>query len=289
MKEYCISIIGAGKVGTAVGYLLKQKGYLLGAVACRTQESLEKALSFTGGPGLTDTVDAARQGNLIFITTSDKDIEATCEAIVAGGGFEQGDIVFHMSGALSVDVLAAAKEKGAKTGCLHPMQTFATVEGAIKNLPGSVFGVTVRDSLLEVAGELVEALDGEMVLIKDEDKPLYHAAAVMVCNYLVSLFYAGQEIYQEMGIGPEAARKAFLPLLKGTLANLKSVGAPQALTGPTSRGDLETVTKHLRALKKALPDEAELYRILGNYTVKVALAKGTIDQKVAEELRGLFD
>lgn len=288
MDGFQISIIGAGKVGTAVGHLLKKKGYTVSAVACRTEESLKKALPYTGGLGLLDPVAAAKLGNLIFVTTSDKDIEAVCQEVAANGGFKKEDIVFHMSGALSVDVLRSAREKGAKTGCLHPMQTFATVRGAIKNLPGSVFGITVESDLLPLAKKVVGALGGKTALIKDEDKPLYHAAAVIVCNYLVSLFYAGQELYKQMGISPDTARRAFLPLLKGTLANLKSVGAPAALTGPISRGDTETIKCHLEALGKVLPDETELYRVLGRYTIKVALAKGTIDKQVQKELCQLF-
>ena len=40
---YKVSIIGAGVVGTAMGYLLKQKGYTVAGIASRTMDSAGKA------------------------------------------------------------------------------------------------------------------------------------------------------------------------------------------------------------------------------------------------------
>jgi predicted short-subunit dehydrogenase-like oxidoreductase (DUF2520 family) len=142
MRNRPIAIIGAGIVGTAVGACLQSRGHNIAAVASRTQASLDRAASYLDAHATTDVTEAARLGDLIFITTSDDFIKEVCDHIAARGGFTSEDIVFHMSGALSLDALDAAERYGAKTGSMHPMQAFATVESAIERLPGSVFGVT---------------------------------------------------------------------------------------------------------------------------------------------------
>lgn len=283
-KEWKISIIGVGTVGTAIGHILQQAGYEIAAMAARTEETLKKAHSFLSAFSTCDVVEAAKKGNLIFITTSDDQIETVCQEIAEGGGFKEGDAVLHMSGALPTGVLKSARDKGAKIGSIHPMQTFAGIEGAIKNIPGSVFGITAEGELLSVAKEIVESLGGEAVEIKDEDKAIYHAAACAVCNYFVTLVHYGEDLYQSLGVPREVALKAFLPLLKGTLANLERYGTARALTGPIARGDVGTIRKHLAALERSLPEKVDLYKLLGRYTVNVALEKGTLTEEKAKVL-----
>lgn len=288
MNSYKVSIIGAGTVGTAVGYLLKESGYEIAAIAARHRETLEAAHLYTGGFITTDVVEAASMGNLIFITTPDDQIEKVCEAISVGGGFKPGDTVFHMSGALSNTILMSAKGAGAGTGSIHPMQSFASVDMAIKHLPGSVFGITVDDKGLPLARQIVEALGGEGVLVRDEDKPLYHAAACAVCNYFVTLIRYGETLYESIGIPRKMAIKAFLPLLRGTLGNIENYGTAKALTGPIARGDVGTIKKHLVALEKAVPEGTDLYKLLGRYTVKLASEKGTITSEKARALNHIL-
>lgn len=287
--QWEVSIIGVGTVGTAVGYILQKKGYGISAMAARTEETLAKAHSFLKAFSTCDVVEAAKKGNLIFITTSDDQIEVVCQEIAEGSGFKTGDAVFHMSGALSAAVLKSAFAKGAKIGSIHPMQTFAGIEGAIKNIPGSVFGITADSDLLPVAKKIVEALGGEAVEVKDEDKAIYHAAACAVCNYFVTLVHYGEDLYQSLGISKGVALKAFLPLLRGTLANLERYGTAKALTGPIARGDVGTIEKHLATLERSLPEKVDLYKLLGRYTVNVALEKGTLTEEKAKALREILD
>lgn len=288
MESYKISIIGAGKVGTALGCLLKKEGYEVVAVASRRKESAEKAIFYTGGLATADPVEAAKLGEIIFIATRDDAIERVCRDIAASNGFKKGKFVFHLSGALSNSVLRSAEKAGAYIGSIHPMQSFADAEGAIKQLPGSVFGVAASEAALAVAREIVRALKGEVVLIKDQDKPVYHAAACVVSNYLVSLVYFGQKLYSHLGIEPEIALKAFLPLMRGTLRNIERLGAEEALTGPIMRGDIETIKRHLNALGGLSSEVLEFYKVLGRQTVEVAFRKKTIDLKIKEELLKLL-
>lgn len=282
------AIIGAGKVGIAIGHLLQEKGFDIVAVGSRSQESLGRAQKFISGFKTQDIVGTAKMANVILITTNDDQVESVCNVIAQGGGCGAGDVIFHVSGALSTDVLNAAKKCGTLAGSIHPLQAFATAEGAISNLPGSVFGITVPQEVLPLAEEIVGALGGTAIEVRDEDKALYHAAACIASNYFVGLIHFAKSIYENLGVSEEVALQALLPLIRGTLANMESQGTSASLTGPIARGDIGSIKKHLAALEKKVPEKEKLYCELGKYTTLVALEKGTIDEDQQKALYQLL-
>lgn len=289
MNDKTIAIIGSGVVGTAIGHLLNQRGYRIAAISARTTKTLEQASQYIRAHATTDIAAAGFMADVILITTPDDMIETACNELAVRGVFGPEHYVFHTSGALSTDVLETARTKGAKVGCIHPMHAFATIDGAIEDLPGSVFGVTADEEALPLARQIAIDLGGEPITIRDEDRPIYHAAACAVCNYLITLVYYGQHLYESLLIPPDAALKAFLPLLKGDIRNIERCGTAMALTGPISRGDVGTVKGHVDALKRSLPEDVALYKLLGRYTVQVALDKGTIDREKADRFLEILD
>ncbi len=211
-----IAILGMGKVGTAVGYLLKSAGYPVVAIASRSISSLNHGAAYTGGNICNIFSDAAAQAESIFITTADDAILPTCEKISQSGIIGPGKKVIHMSGAGGLDLLDAAKKMGAYVACIHPLQSFADVEGAINNIPGSTFGITAQDEIRNWAIQIVSDIGGIGFFISEEDKPLYHAAACMASNYLTTLIHTVENIYISLGMTRADAVKAFWPLVKGT-------------------------------------------------------------------------
>lgn len=283
-----IAILGLGKVGTAVGYLLKSSGYRIAAVADVSVAALEKGTAFTGGKAFTSPAEAAAEANCIIITTIDDVIAPVCAEIVRHGAVAPGDKVIHMSGAGGLGLLAPAREAGAGVGSIHPIQSFADVEGAIRNLPGSTFGITTDEALTEWAVSVVKALQGVPFFVSEKDKALYHAAACMASNYLTTLMHMVERAYQTLGLTRDEAVHAFWPLVKGTLINVETRGTVGALTGPIARGDAGTIEKHLRAFRASLPDLLEPYCALGLMTVEVALEKKTLSPDRAETIKKLL-
>jgi predicted short-subunit dehydrogenase-like oxidoreductase (DUF2520 family) len=294
MTNKTVAIIGAGRVGSAVGLLLKRAGYAVAAVAARSPASAEKASVFIGeGDPATDVVKAASQADIVFITTPDGAIKNTCDRIASGGGLKAGALVVHMSGAHSLDLLDAARTAGAHRVVLHPLQSIASREQGIQNLPGSYFRIETDPEAHAIAREIVTALGGiELVMLKwspDKDSAaLYHAGAVAVSNYFVALVHYGLKFYQALGAETNEALKAVLPLIHGTLHNIETLGIPDALTGPIMRGDVQTVRDHLQAMQKRTPELVSLYRELARQTVSVARDQGSIDQEMAEEFLKLL-
>jgi len=280
-----IGFVGAGTTGTAVAVRLAQHGYPVTAVSSRSLTSAEKLAGRISGckvyDGAQEVADIAK---LVFITTPDD----TISKVAAEVQWHKGQSVVHCSGAHSVDILESAKQRGANTGCFHPLQTFASVDQAIDNIPGSTFAIEAEEPLSSMLKEMATALEGDWVTLKAGDKVLYHAAAVFACNYLVTLVKLATDLWQTFEVPPAQATKALMPLLRGTLSNIESVGLPNCLTGPIARGDLGTISRHLESLSKQAPSLLGIYKELGRQTVPIALAKGKIDSQRAEELKALL-
>ena len=289
IKRDTTAILGLGKVGTAVGYLLRSAGYRIVAVASRSAASLNKGIVYTGGEAFTNFSDAAARADCIFITTADDAIESVCREISKAGSIRPGNKVIHMSGAVGLNLLEAAHNAGANIASIHPLQSFADVEGAIQNIPGSTFSITTEDEIREWSVQLVRDLGGIPFFVSDIDKPLYHAAACIASNYLTTLIHMVEEIYQSLGLNSEDAFRAIWPLVKGTIKNIEAKGTVQALTGPVARGDIGTIDKHIHALHSKLPALLPAYNILGILTVGIGLKKKTLSLHDAERIKELLE
>jgi len=290
-----VAIIGAGRVGGAVGRLLAQAGYAVTAVATRSKETAEQVRAFIGsGEPQTDVVKAAASADIVLITTPDGAIKSICDSIAAGKGFRTGAVAVHMSGAQTRDLLDAAKGSGSYRAVIHPLQSIPSMELGVRNIPGSYFRIEADPEASSIVCELVTALGGiELKMPRwGSDKGsavLYHAGAVAVSNFFVALVDFGLRYYQALGADKEEALKAVLPLIKGTLRNIESAGIPDALTGPIMRGDVETVKGHLQAMAGRAPELLPLYRALARHTVLVAQDKKSITPRTAADIQKLME
>ena len=281
------AIIGAGMVGTAIGFLLKGNGYKVVAVYDKSSAALKRSLPYTGGNACLNPQEAVQKADYILITTPDDAISFACADIAVSPAIK-GKFVFHMSGAGGLDLLDAAKKAGASVASIHPLQSFSSIDQAIKIIPGSYFGVTADKKALSQAKNIIRSLGGIPLVISDDQKPLYHAAACFASNYLVSLMNVVESIYQAAGINEKDAQKAYLPLVYGSLKNIEKSGSISSLTGPIARGDYGTIKKHITAIKKNLPQFSSLYSSLGLITVKVAQQKGTLNAGQAKRINAIL-
>jgi predicted short-subunit dehydrogenase-like oxidoreductase (DUF2520 family) len=280
-----IGFIGTGTTGTALAVQLSLKGYAVVAASDKTISSTRRFADMVPDCRIYQkNQDVADNADLIFITSPD-DVIAP---IAASLKWHSGQSVVHCSGAASLDILAPVKEDGANTGAMHPLQTFASVSQSIDNIPGSTFGIEADEPLFSILRDMAVALEGNYLKLEPGDKVLYHAAAVLSCNYLITLVKLATDLLKSLGMDPEQATQALMPLLKGTLNNISNIGIPECLTGPIARGDTGTISKHISALEKSSPEALSAYLEMGTQTVPIALAKGKIDKKTADTLKTLL-
>ncbi len=286
-----ISIVGAGKVGTALGVLAARAGYRVVAVADADTSAASSAVESIGEPArVCPAVEAVRAGDIVLLTMPDDAIAAVCNELAAQDAFAAGSIIAHCSGALDSGILSAAREKcGCEVASMHPLQTFPTVASAVANLPGAFFFCEGDPRAVEELRRMAEAIGGKALRIAPGAKALYHAAAVMACNYLSALLDASAAFCERAGIKRATAMEAMEPLVRATLDNVMSMGPAEALTGPIARGDVETVARHLEAMADCPGELQAFYRSAGVWTTRLAKRKGGASAAAIDEIRRLLE
>lgn len=290
MSLQTISWIGAGKVGRTLGRALKNAGYQAGAVIHKKKDQAKSAADFIGsGSPAIDPVSALDTARIHFITTNDDAIASIVNEIDTRGPQSlEGHYFYHTSGSISSAVLEPLKKKGGATGSIHPLQVFADPAKALETLPGIYYAIEGTDKAMELAIQLVDRLQGKLLLIPTGRKVLYHVAGVFAANYLTVLVELAMSIMEEIGESPEDAYQALLPLMVGALQNIEEFGTDGALTGPISRGDTKTVASHLEALQQLRPEILRAYRVLGEEAAEMAFRSSKISVEKTKELLKLL-
>ncbi len=285
-RSYRIGFIGAGRAGTALAMGLAHAGYNVAAVASRTEAPAQALASCIPGCKATHASEEVLAAcDIVFLTMPDDAIAS----VAASLPWRAGQAAVHCSGALSVEALHGAAERGAMTGCFHPLQTFASRQDGEAKLAGSAFAIEGEGWLRAWLTDAARKLGGFPVYIKAEDKALYHASAVMACGYVATLLDAASGLWEAMGMSREEGLRALLPLVKGTVATVEERGPRLGATGPIVRGDAGTVRRHLDALADRAPETLALYHELGLAMAALAQRRGSINDTQAEELRGLLE
>ncbi|MBA3945575.1 MAG: DUF2520 domain-containing protein [Herpetosiphonaceae bacterium] len=267
-----IALIGAGRVGTALGLALHHAGYPITAVASRTIEHAAELAKLVSAPQLP-LLAAVQHADLVLLVVPDDAIHPLAQVVADAGAWQPRQLVVHASGALPAQALAPAAACGALIGSFHPLAAFAQRNTLLP--PGLTFGIEAAEPLRGYLHQIAQELGGYPLDLDAAAKPLYHAAAVLASNYTVVLAALAVQLMTTTGASEERALAALLPLLDTTLANLHDAGLPAALTGPLVRGDSGTVTRHLAALDDQYPLIANVYRATGEAALALLTARHT--------------
>lgn len=294
-----LCVIGAGRVGTTVSYTLAEKelpNIKLKAISSRSMESLNRAKKILGSKAAgviftRENSKAVSLANCILICTPDDVINSVCSDIFKDKSKDfKNYYAIHFSGSKSLEVLNSARAAGAEIASIHPLKSFASIEEAIKSLPGTIFGITYSSTESKKMAEfLVKSLGGEIIEVENNKKPLYHAAACVASNYLVTLINYAVLIHKKMGIKPEDSLKGLMGLVEGTVSNIKKMGTEKSLTGPIARGDVGTIKEHVKSFNEFFSKEdSALYRMMGIETSKIAHQNKWIKESTVEELKEIL-
>lgn len=266
-----VSVIGAGRLGTTLAVALAGKGYAIRSLVARRRSSARKAASLLNGDVQALAVkqlDSLRPADLFLITTPDDQIAGVAAQLARLELAKRKPAALHTSGALSAQILAPLRDRGWHTGSIHPLISVSDAPEDIAALEGAFWGVEGDKTALRVGKAIVRDLGGKSFSIRSEDKPLYHAAAVMSAGNVVALFDVALEMLVQCGLTRQEAQNVLLPLIASTVRNLETKEPVDALTGTFARGDVETVKLHLAALKKNKV-ALDLYRLLGQRSLEL--------------------
>lgn len=281
-----IVFVGPGRLGLALGYALSLAESELSLSFCgRNPEPPDHPVFFEGRASYRYGFERPRvPGTVVILTVRDSAVEEVAAGLANEGPPPAGAVALHCSGALGADALQALHNCGYSIGTLHPLE--AVSAGVVRRgrFQDSFFSVSGEPEALFVCRRLATLLEATPITVPTSRRPQYHAAAVIVSNYLVTLLELGTRLFQRAGASEKDAEAALLALARGTLENVAELGPAGALTGPISRGDIETVELHLKALE---PDEARLYAELGRRTL--GLVEVRLGPDAAGAMEDLFE
>lgn len=289
-----ISIIGAGRLGTALGISLKAAGYAIETVVAKRAASAKRAARLIGGPTHELSFEqlasvgpgALARSRLLIISTPDDAIAGVSNELAEmfspeAKAASRQRVALHTSGALSAKVLESLKRKGFATGALHPLVSISEPRVGADWLRRAYFSVEGDPAAVRIAKAIVRDLGARSISLKSEMKALYHAAAVMASPNMTALFDIAVEMLNRCGVSRDQARRVLLPLVQSTLNNLSSQAPAAALTGTFKRRDVATVRKHIAAIEsEKLSDALLAYAILGRHSIALNASKA--DHRTAE-------
>jgi predicted short-subunit dehydrogenase-like oxidoreductase (DUF2520 family) len=280
-----VSIVGAGRVGRALGRRLHELGWRVGGVTGRSISTARQAVRVIGaGQPLAGPSHQVLNSSVILITTPDSVIEDVARHLARLGRNEcSGKVVLHTSGSLDAGVLQPLAALGAATGSMHPMQTFSNQN--LPDLTKTIFGIDGAPAALQTARKMIRQMGGVAVRLSGANKAAYHAAGSFACVHVLALMETATRMLMTQGFKRRQAMRALLPLVRQTLDNFESVGPLAAWTGPLSRGDFSTVERHVEALRDFEPEYLEAYKALSR------LAAGVLAKQpgaMMKQLDGIF-
>ncbi|GAA5196918.1 DUF2520 domain-containing protein [Rugosimonospora acidiphila] len=275
-----VGIIGAGRVGSILGAALAAAGYHLIGASGRSAEARSRIEELLPGTPLRRPTDIAGEADLVIFAVPDDALAPMVAHLAESGAFRRSgndrpaQVVAHTSGAHGVGVLHPAVAKGARPLALHPAMTFTGRRADLERLRAGIpFGVTAPPDVRPLADAVVRRLGGSPEWITEDHRALYHTALAHGANHLVTLVNDALDRLRDAGV--RQPERMLDPLLHAALDNALRMG-DAALTGPVSRGDAGTVSRHLEVLADTAPDALPAYLALARRTADRAIAAGRL-------------
>ena len=264
-----LAIIGAGRVGRALGRRLHELDWKIGAVITQSEASARRAVRFIGAGKARATLSReVLASRLILISTPDDAIVKIAEELARIGAEElRGKVVLHTSGALNSGALKAVRDHGAVVGSMHPLQSFTGV--GVPPLEGKVFAIEGDLVAIRLARQIVRALGGLPVQIAGGRKVLYHAAAAFAAGHVLAIEETSTRLLMSAGMKHGEAVRALLQLTRQVLENFERLGPRAAWTGPLARGDYGVIAAHLAAMKRLPREFSNAYAALNSLATLV--------------------
>ncbi|KTD76464.1 Rossmann-like and DUF2520 domain-containing protein [Legionella waltersii] len=261
------NIIGAGRLGMNLAYSLSKSNLVSIESICNTSFSSSVRSCQKLGVGTpVQSIKDLPEAKITWVVCNDDSISSVVSALSENQQLKSGSYVIHCSGVLSSSVLEPLRNQGCLIGSFHPPKAFQAEildDKAFNQVLGVIEG---DDEVRQWLNSTFNQLGARLLTIEPNEKPIYHAAAVVASNYLVTLAYYSQQLLLEAGIEENDSKSMVVQLMQSSLSNLQQKQlVKEALTGPLVRGDLHTISKHLHCINNN--EIQKLYRTMSMATL----------------------
>lgn len=238
-KTYKVSLIGSGKVATALATFMHQSGFTIVEICNRELKEAKILAQKVNTRAIDDIKKLSPEIDLLIIAVKDDAIKKMAEKIKL-----KNILVVHTSGTVPISALKKCSDS---YGVFYPLQTFT---GTNKIKTGEIpFLIEGNDEITSIQLEILASkfTTKEKIIYADSEKrKKIHLAAVLVANFTNYLFSEAERILQKEKIDFEI----LLPLIKQVISNLETSSPSKNQTGPAFRHDQKTIASHLDLLRK---------------------------------------
>jgi len=277
-----VSIVGAGNVGSVLAPALRHAGYAVLEIVVRDNPASirrgKRVARISGAKAVTEA-DATFSADVIWICVTDDAIASVARALARRRDVDwHNKIVFHASGALTSDELKPLKKRGAAIASTHFMQSFVPGSNPSLAVP---FAVEGDKKAASVALRIGTALSAKPFVIRKQSKVLYHAMGFFSSPLVIIALSLSESVGRKAGLDSKQIESVIRPMFSRTAENYLKKGSAGAFVGPINRGNIATVQKHLRDLKR-IPEAHAAYVAMGRAALKLLPVKNR------KQLEGLF-
>lgn len=268
-----IGFVGAGKVGFTLGKYFAEHGICVTGYYSRTSESAQEAADFTKTRCFASIEQVLTESDILFLTVPDSEIKAVWDLIKTMP--VRGKIICHCSGLLSSAIFDGIAEKQAYGYSIHPFFAISSKYNSYEKMSQAFFTIEggkreESEKYLQDIKCLLERLGNPVYVVKEQDKAVYHTAAVFLSNHVAALAHLGCKLLKRCGFGEDMISAALNTLFLSHCAAIAENGAIKSLTGSVERNDLTTVKKHMECLGGS---EKDIYRLLSAQLIEMSKEK----------------
>jgi predicted short-subunit dehydrogenase-like oxidoreductase (DUF2520 family) len=260
--EMRIVLIGSGRLAQALARTMPER---IVALYGNDVQRLQGIHTIANNATISTSLDDLRETecDAIWIATADRDIKSFCVKIAEVRDSWKGVVAVHSSGAVPLTSLEVFHQRGGGILALHPNVSLTGDEPIPEELLWSVASDGVGDDFPQL---LLEGLQPRLVVIDEDLRPLYHAAASAAANYSVTLFALAKELYRRAGVTDDDARTTVTRFMLQSIERSSVRGPKGSITGPVVRGDTDVVREQMRLVRAEAPEFYNVFRSLAEAT-----------------------
>ncbi len=283
------AIVGCGRVGRALAIALKNAGYSISVLMDHDGKVLAIIKELFPESLITSTYTDWPDFDVLFMAINDDRISGQAELLANSQIKFNNRIVAHTSGVLTSKALDHLSKRGAHVASIHPVQTFTGSQNDTYKLRNSYFAMEGNEATINILQKIIADIGGKSFVISPELKPFHHLACVLSSNYVITLMNLAVSLFEPIGLPKEQTKAILLPLMKNAVENISDQSLSSSLTGPISRGDIDTVQQHIELLKKHNKKLLTIYAQLGIETAQLARSQAVLSKSNLDKIESLLN
>jgi len=249
-----VSIIGAGNVGSRLAVAFHQSGIRVDQICSKSPRHGKQLSRLVNSVYIPLIADLQHISDVYFLCIPDQHFSTFKESWKLNNA-----LIVHTSGTTPIEVLDGISSR---YGVFYPLQTFSRHHKiSFGNIP--VCLEANQPEALDILNILAGKITANVRVLTSEQRRWAHLAAVISSNFSNYMYQVAEDILTKKGLDFELIH----PLILETARKAGRIGPHQAQTGPATRGDHETIRKHVEMLGE-FPEYQAFYELLTHSILK---------------------